>query len=1043
VSGAGWLLVVTSVLSSAAGLHQIPAELRWVLLTAGGLALVRALRGGAELAGHSPERTAAVLEALAPSLERRIRPAVDLARRLVPGTSMELTELAQEQALERLDGIDPSRLLGTCAPLPWRPLALGTLLTLFATGASGGCPMPWARACLPWHDPPAPLPRLLTVAPGDTSVVAGSPVTVRCLVAWLRDEGAVVETRRPGEMDARLPLEPSGTPGPRTTLTATLRFPKGGYQYRVSAGPEVSPWFAVDQYHPLEITDARLTYHFPPYTGLDSMRLVGIPREIRGLRGTRVVLVLQGNNPLTECVCRLWCEPPCTMRVDERTADGEFTIERGAAAAFAVRDRMGQHASMGPVPVYMTADESPTIDALIPGCDTLLSRDVNALVGASAHDDFGLSLVAVRYTMGEREDTLVLAKGRMGTVGSWVRTWDLSPLGLLPEDIVSYRFEVTDNDAVSGPKRTASRWFRLRFPGLDEIMASIGQEQTSVIDSLEALSGEGNDLREELRSIAAELSGADAADWGTREDLKALAAEQRALGERLARAAEDLARIERMAEEEELFTAELLDRVATVQELLRTLRLPELDRALDELQHAVDTVNPRELEQALSRLADHQERILEGLDRAIQMLKRLEAAQRLSSLARTAERIEGEQENLVEAPKTGEQAGYEARLGEDLARLQEAMGDLTKDMRSVSTVVADSLAAASQRVQASGAQEAMEQAAGAMRSGSPDAPDLQAKALAGAQRLAADLQAAESSMGGQDLAQLMENLAAAERTVADLAYEQQQLAARPGDAAADHPRQVGVAEALRILREQTEETLAKGLGPAAADVLGTMARAQNELDRAAAQGSRGLKDRASALRALNTVSGSLSALRQNLQAMSCSDNSGMEELFGLSQAQGQLNQSCQSLLPRAGGLSREMLASLAARQQLIRDQLSRIGQGRQGDGSVTGDLGGIGREMEDLVSRLDQRGLDKDTVDRQRRVLSRLLDAQRSVRRQGLARRRMSEPARTQTTVPGEAPPPGVSMPVPAPPPRQDDAFPPAYRDAIEAYFRAISRPLP
>ena len=1043
LSTLGWGMTVACVLATGAGLLWLPALVRWVLLASAAVLLTWVARGRRALAWRSPADTARTLESAAPTLERRLRPAVDLAYHVPVGTSTDLAALAQEQALARLQGVDTYGLVGARAPLPLRPLALGALAVLFVAGASGGRPMVWLNKSLPWRDPPAPAPLLVQITPGDTSVVGGTTVTVRCAVHHLGSGGAVVEVRRPGHMDEDVALTATHRLGSRTDLSASLRSPGGDYQYRVILGDTASSWFAVEEYQSLQITNARLTYRYPPYTDLDSLVVDGLPREIRALRGTRVALTLRANNPLAGCVCQQWTEPSCSLTVVGQTASGQWVASTTANPQFIATDRFGQHASLGPVPVYVTADDPPTIDTIVPGCDTLLSRDVTAAVGVSAHDDFGLAAVTVRYTHAEREDTLLIARGRLGAQGNWVRTWDLSPLDLLPEDVVAYRFEVMDNDAVSGPKVTTTQWFRLRFPALEEIIASIGQEQSGIIDSLEALSGEGSDLQEELRTIAAELAGAESADWGTKDDLRALAAQQRAMGERLAQVADELARLERTATEEELFTAQVMDRVATVQELLQNLQLPELERALEELQEAIDTVSPQELEQELARLAAHQTQILESLDRAIEMLRKLEVAQRLSSLTRAAERLQNEQERVMETPPSASQADQETQLGQELGRVEQSLGELAEEMRALSPAVADSLASAMKRVQQSEAKDALEQAASALRAGSSQAQDLEAKALAGIQQLTADLQAAEESMGGQDMAQMMEELSHAEAAVSDLAFEQEQLATTPGETVSERGRQKGVAEALRLLREQVEETLSKGLGPAAADVLGTMARAQNDVDRAVASGSRAMADRNAALRALNAVSGSLSALRQSMESTSCSSASGMEDLFGLSQAQGTLNRSCQSLLPRAGGLSRQLLSSLAARQQLIREQLSRLGQGRQATGSVSGDLGGIGQEMEEIVGQLEQRGLDKETIERQQRVLSRLLDAQRSVRRQGFARRRMSEPARAQQTSPGDGLPGAVPAPVGAPPSRREDPYPSAYREAIEAYFRAISQPRP
>ncbi|MBN1423629.1 hypothetical protein JXA88_03645 [Candidatus Fermentibacteria bacterium] len=1039
VSAVAWGLIGASVLACIAGLGTPPAMLRWMLLAAAAAMAVHGSRTIGDLAQRGEAHTARALESVAPVLGGRLRPAVDLALHVPVGTSEELAAMAQEQALERLARIDGYALLGIRAPLPWRAPALGVLLVLFLAASSGNRAPAWIAGALPWLDAPPPLPRILAVAPGDTSTVAGARISVRASIWELGKATAVVEVRRPGEMTETVALSLTSRHGQRSEMSAELLSHDGGRQYRVAVGDTVSRWFAVHEYRALEFVDARMVYEPPRYAGLVPVMTQGIPREIRALQGSSIDLTLLCNNPLAACVEDRWRGQPCSLSVEGAGASGRFSVDGPAIASFHAIDGFWQRATTGPIPVHVIPDEPPMIDATKPDGDTEMPRDLSVAVGVTAHDDFGISRVSVRYAMGEREDTLLLAQGALGINGTWARTWDLSSFDLLPEDVVTYRFEVTDNDAVSGRKTTASRWFCLRFPSLEEIVASVGQEQTSVIDSLEALAGEGTDLQEELRSIAANLVGAEATDWGTREDLRALAEAQRDMGERLAQIADDLAQLERKATEEELLTAELLDKVATVQNLLRNLHLPELERALEELQEALDTVNPQELQQALSRLAANQEKILEGLDRAIEMLKQIEAAQRLSSLTRVAEQLRYEQEGVMEAPQTAAQAERQERLGQEMNRLEEGIRQLSADLSTMTPALSESLAAAVDRVQDAKTQQAMEQAAQALRSDSPQAYDHETKALAGLQQLTADLQAAENSMRGADAAQLGQELARAERIVSDLAYEQELLTRPSGDERSDQARQMGVTEALRLLREEME-TSCRGVGPATADALGTMARAQNDLDRAGGSPTPG--NRKAALRALNTVSGALSALRRDMESMSCAGNPGMDDLFGLSQAQGQLNRSCQSLLPRAGGLPRETLSALAARQHWIRDQLARMAQGQDGRG-VTGDLGAIGEEMEDLAEQLGQHGLDEETVKRQRRVLTRLLDAQRSVRRQGLARRRMSEPARAQTTVPGEKLPGAVHAPAPAPPPRRDDPYPAAYHDAIEAYFRALSQPRP
>ncbi len=1033
---AGRGLLAASGVALIAGLISSHAVLRWGVMAVGVGFVVWPLRRGG-LAPRTGDEVARALEALCPTLRGRLRPALDLVRRVPPGTSPQLARMAQEEALERLRSVDAKALRGARAPLPWRTLALGTLWVLFLRAVAGPEAGAWVRKACPWWDPPPPRVRLLAVAPPDTSIAAGSRLLLRAIVAPYRPPGISFEVRRPGMMDETRRATLVRREGGGALVVHEVAFPEGDFQYRVVTTDTSSRWFSVSQFAPLRFIDAAVTIHPPAYTRLPPARETGLPREIRAPRGSTVSLWLNANNPLISCVVH---QPrPCSLAVSGHTAEGELPVGESGVIAGCASDAFDQRLALGPLPLVCVADEPAVIESLVPGTNGLLPRELRVMVGLVARDDFGLSRVGIRFAAGEREDTLLLARGLLGPRGRWGKRWDLSRYDLLPDDVVSYRFEVYDNDAVTGPKLTASPWFSLRFPALEEIVASVWEEQEDLIDSLEALVGEGTSLHEELSRIAADLVGASSTDWGTRDDLRALAAHQQNLAERLGQVAERLAQLERAASEQELFSAQIMEKVATVRRLLENVRIPELEKALQELQEAIDTVTPQELERALARISAHQEEILRGLDRAIETLRSLEAAQRLSALTRTAERLKDEQERLMEAVPTPSQAPAQERVGMDLALLDEALRGLTKDMRGIVPSLAESLQAASRRLEESRASEAIEAAARALSAGSSEAIQHQALALAGLQQLAADLQAAEQAMAGQDLARVLEELDRASALVADLAFEQEALADQPDPVPHDHARQKGIAEALRALRGQLEDRLPKAVGQASSDLLGTLARAQSEVDGAVAGASRA--HRRSAVRALNVVQGALAGLRRSLEASATASCSGVEDLFGLSQAQGRLNRACQSLLPRPGGLSRETLASLAARQQVLREQLASIMRRTEGRASVTGDLGSIGEEMEEVVRGLEERGLDREIIDRQRRILSRLLDAQRSIRRQGLARQRLAEPARTQSFLPGDPLQGALPTPSPAPPPRRDDVYPPAYREAIEAYFRALSAP--
>jgi hypothetical protein len=84
---------------------------------------------------------------------------------------------------------------------------------------------------------------------------------------------------------------------------------------------------------------------------------------------------------------------------------------------------------------------------------------------------------------------------------------------------------------------------------------------------------------------------------------------------------------------------------------------------------------------------------------------------------------------------------------------------------------------------------------------------------------------------------------------------------------------------------------------------------------------------------------------------------------------------------------------MAAEQEAIRrgleDALQKMGQG---GGKPLGNMGDLAEEMKKVEQDLRSGRLDQETVQRQQRILSRLLDAPRAVEKRDYSRKRTSRP---------------------------------------------------
>jgi chromosome segregation ATPase len=140
----------------------------------------------------------------------------------------------------------------------------------------------------------------------------------------------------------------------------------------------------------------------------------------------------------------------------------------------------------------------------------------------------------------------------------------------------------------------------------------------------------------------------------------------------------------------------------------------------------------------------------------------------------------------------------------------------------------------------------------------------------------------------------------------------------------------------------------------------------------------------------------------------------------------------------------QRLQQMAAQQEMIRQGLEELQQNFDQAKDLLGDVDQLQREMEDAQKDLAEKHVDPRLMERQQKILSRLLDAQRSIRQQEMSPQRESK---TATLAERQSPPP-----IPEELLKKDrtleedvlrgsdDRYPSQYRKLVEEYFRALSK---
>jgi hypothetical protein len=430
--------------------------------------------------------------------------------------------------------------------------------------------------------------------------------------------------------------------------------------------------------------DVSLTYYYPEYTGLPPQTVSGTGGDIRALRGTEVEVRTRADRDVERAAMVVGDTVIPLSVAGERDLEGRLLVDEATTYRFRFLDGRGRTAAEGPGHrITVEPDAHPDIEVSVPGHpddDEIEIREQERLaLDYRARDDFGLEEIAIvwRVRGGQEHRTVVRRGGGRDRIeGRW--GWDLTTLGLAPGDRVAWFLEATDNDTVSGPKRSTTRTRYLKVFSAAEhhraLMAKVEAHWEGMIDRL------GDHLEEPFAPEPGPFEG--------EEPEAGLIAHRHA--EAVATLVEAMAETVSELREDPLSPAALTDALANIQTgLFNTNRRIEsavrLFRSQARARRLVDTHQTRRVEEGRTRLVD-------DLEKGILYLESLLDKQRLQDLIAMAEEIRDHQrrlQDLIERLRENPDEETRAAISEEIARIKERIHELMERMAELARGIRD------------------------------------------------------------------------------------------------------------------------------------------------------------------------------------------------------------------------------------------------------------------------------------------------------------------------------------------------------------------
>jgi len=287
--------------------------------------------------------------------------------------------------------------------------------------------------------------------------------------------------------------------------------------------------------------------------------------------------------------------------------------------------------------VNVTKEIKPFVKVIFPDFNVNIPDEMKIPFILYASDDVGLDKA---YVYIEKEGKIILEKvvkkfkNTKSDTFSYVADFD--PLNPSPGENFYIFFRVFDNDEIK--KYSDTRKILVHMPTFEELYEKVKRETEKLKEELEPVKSEAKNIVEDLKELRKKIS-----ENISKKDLRKKREE---LEKSLEEITEKLEEIEKKIKEIEenviSLDPEINEKLHRISELMKELFSEELKEAYKKLEKAMQKGDRKEIEERLKELIQKKEIWKENLERTLSLLERIKKEYDLKKLVEQAKRVESE-----------------------------------------------------------------------------------------------------------------------------------------------------------------------------------------------------------------------------------------------------------------------------------------------------------------------------------------------------------------------------------------------------------------
>jgi len=797
-----------------------------------------------------------------------------------------------------------------------------------------------------------------------------------------------------------------------------------------------------------ELTQLKVGLKYPSYLGLKSQELNNAG-NLELPEGTKVTWKIGASNAQKATMMFSSSGEENEMQlIDNETFTFSKDFRNPDEYSIALENEQSKNKDKISYSIRVIKDQFPqvVVDNLQ---DSVLFKTI--LLGGSVSDDYGVTGLKLNYQIikGTKElpgqfKTISIASNQQQQ--NFYYQWKIDSLDLQPGDKLMYHLQVWDNDGVNGRKSTRSSNYIFSLPSEAEIKTEIAKTQQSTENKIDQSLQKAKDLQQSIDDAQEKLRGKQNLDWQDKKMLEDLIKQKEKLDEAIQTLQKENALLEQKKESFSEESERIREKSEQIQKLMDQLLDEETKKQFRELEKLLqENADVNQIQKMLDKMDRNEINLEKELERTLELFKQLQYDYKLEQAIDELKAQTEKQEELLEktedlagekkgdksekkdtkdqdAKSKDSQSGDEKKSSpEELAKEQEELKsefeDFKKQLEDLDKLGEElnKPEEAADKEKQEEVEQSQEESKESLEKGEPKkSSEKQKKAISKMKEMQQEMEGMQNSMEMEMDQQNLESLRQIIHGLIKLSYDQENLMKEFAPIQQTDPKYVNLSQNQLKLKDDAKVLEDSLLALSKKDPFmgSVVTREVGELNDHIEKAVGNIKERRKAnastemqlsMTSINNLALMLNdhfEMMMNMMANAMpgkgKKKSGNKPSLG--KLQEQLNQQMEEI--RKGGKSGRQLseefAKMAAEQERIRRALQEMQEKMKQEGGKMpgGDLPG---KMEQTEMDLVNKQITEQTIQRQKEILTRLLETEKSMREQDLDEERKGETAKDYT----------------------------------------------